>query len=87
MFYVKVRNKAAKSAKKMPEFYKKRIAELFETLKVNPIPAELYDIEKMEGADHAYRIRIGSMRILYDVVKEAGLVEIIRIEWRGRAYK
>ena len=58
MFYVKVRNKAAKSAKKMPEFYRKRIAELFETLKANPIPAELYDIEKMEGADHAQTMPI-----------------------------
>ena len=87
MFLVKIANKAAKSALRMPEFYRKRISELIETLKANPIPAELYDIEKLEGIDHAYRIRIGSIRILYSIIKEAELVEITRIEWRGRAYK
>ncbi len=87
MFLVKVNKKASKSALKMPDFYRKRISELIETLKTNPIPAELYDIEKMEGAEHTYRIRIGGIRIVYTIVKEALLVEVSRIEWRGGAYK
>ncbi len=71
----------------MPEFYRKRIAELIDTLKVNPIPAELYDIQKMEGEEHTYRVRIGGIRIIYTIIKDSEVIELVRIEWRGRAYK
>lgn len=87
MFFVKVPKKVAKSALKMPEHYRKRIAELVEILKVNPIPAEMYDLKKMEGESHTYRIRIGDIRIIYSLNKEAETVEFYRIEWRGRVYK
>ena len=87
MYFVKVNKKAAKASLKMPEFYRKRIAELIDLLKINPIPAELYDLQKMEGEEHTYRVRIGSIRIVYTVIRDAELIEISRIEWRGRAYK
>ena len=71
----------------MPDFYRKRIYELIETLKMDPIPSALYYLAKMEGGESEYRIRIGDIRIVYKVYKEEETVEILKVEWRGRAYK
>ncbi|MDE1873735.1 MAG: type II toxin-antitoxin system RelE/ParE family toxin [Candidatus Micrarchaeota archaeon] len=71
----------------MPEHYKRRIQELIIVLESEPVPAKLYDVEKLEGGIDEYRIRIGGIRVIYRVLWEIAQVEVLKIEWRGRAYK
>ena len=71
----------------MPEFYRRRIFELGKVLAVKPVPAQEYDIVKLEGTEGTYRIRIGDIRIVYRVYWELQHIDIQKIEWRGRAYK
>jgi len=86
MFLVEVTRKAEKSALKMPSHYKLRIKELILSMAEDPVPAEQYDISKLELREDEYRVRIGDIRILYKVFWETYRVEVYRIEWRGRAY-
>lgn len=87
MFLVEVSRKAEKSALKMPPHYKIRISELIKRMAEDPVPAEEYDITKLEPRNDEYRARIGDIRILYKVFWDSYKVEIYRIEWRGSAYR
>lgn len=43
--------------------------------------------EKLSGSEHAYRIRIGHYRVVYEVFPELGLVEIERVAHRKDVYR
>ena len=50
----------------------------------NPFP---HGVEKLSGAEHAYRIRLGDYRVVYEVVTELKLVEIQRVRHRKDVYR
>jgi len=60
---------------------------VLEALSQNPAPAPEYDVKKLAGMHDTYRIRIGEIRIEYKVYWEFKRIGILRIEFRGRAYK
>ena len=70
----------------MPKHYQERIKELLVVLENEAVPSKLYDIRKMEGWEHAYRIRIGDIRIVYRFLSNLNAVLILEIEWRGKVY-
>ncbi|TRZ50477.1 MAG: hypothetical protein D4S01_06620 [Dehalococcoidia bacterium] len=49
MFQVILSQKARKASKKLPEQYRRRIIELLQFFRENPVPAEYYDIKKLKG--------------------------------------
>jgi mRNA interferase RelE/StbE len=61
-----------------------RIVEAVEHLAQNPFP---HGVEKLSGSEHAYRIRLGDYRIVYEVVTELKLVEIQRVRHRKDVYR
>jgi mRNA interferase RelE/StbE len=71
----------------MPGHYGRRILMVLEALSQNPAPAPEYDVKKLAGMHDTYRIRIGEIRIEYKVYWEFKRIGILRIEFRGRAYK
>ena len=56
-------------------------------LQENPVPAESLDVAKMKGLPNTFRIRIGDVRILYQVMWKDLMVRVGVIEFRERAYK
>jgi len=40
---------------------------LFKILKSNPIPYKKYDVAKLKGYRNTYRIRLGKLRVIYEV--------------------
>ncbi|MGH2639854.1 MAG: type II toxin-antitoxin system RelE family toxin [Rhabdochlamydiaceae bacterium] len=78
--------KAGKSALKMPKHYQKRIKEFLLALENDPVPAKLYDTDKMGDWEHAYRVRIGDIRITYRIFWDLHEIKVLEIEWRGKAY-
>lgn len=42
---------------------------------------------KLSGSEHAYRIRIGDYRVVYEVFPELGLVAIERVAHRKDVYR
>ncbi len=71
----------------MPQHYAGRILLVLEALSQNPAPAPEYDVKKLVGMHDAYRIRIGEIRIEYNVNWELKRISVFAIEFRGRAYK
>ncbi|RLI23957.1 type II toxin-antitoxin system RelE/ParE family toxin [Candidatus Bathyarchaeota archaeon] len=71
----------------MPEHYRRRILELLLTLRENPVPAEYYDVRKLRGYTDIYRVRIGDIRVIYEILWKEREVDVLLVEWRRRAYR
>jgi mRNA-degrading endonuclease RelE of RelBE toxin-antitoxin system len=71
----------------MPDHYIRRVFLAFEALTQNPAPTPEYDVRKLGGQHNVYRIRIGEIRIEYEVNWESKRIGILAIQFRGRAYK
>jgi len=63
-----------------------KIREVLEYLKLDPVPAKIYDVRKMEGSNNSFRIRVGKIRILYTIIWHDKAILVSRIEKRGTAY-
>lgn len=72
---------------KLPSHYKHNILELLTRMQENPIPDESYDVAKIKGFTDTFRIRIGDVRVVYQVFWKEQKVRVAIIEFRGRAYK
>lgn len=86
MFQVIASQRARKSVKKLPEHYRRRIAELLLILRENPVPAEYYDIKKLRGYIDTYRARIGDVRVIYEILWDLKRVHVLLIERREKVY-
>ncbi len=86
MFKVTVAQRARKTSKKLPAHYKRRVIELLLILRENPVPAEYYGIKKLKGYADTFRIRIGDIRIIYEISWNHRAINILLIEPRERAY-
>ncbi len=71
----------------MPTQYTHRVILALEVLKQNPAPVPEYDVKKLQGLKDMYRIRIGDIRIVYQIVWEFKRIKILTVEFRGRAYR
>jgi mRNA-degrading endonuclease RelE of RelBE toxin-antitoxin system len=86
LFEVVAASRARKSAKKLPETYRRRIVELLLILRENPVPAEYYDVKKLKGYTDTYRARIGDLRVIYEILWALKRVHVLVVERRERAY-
>ncbi|ASJ13158.1 type II toxin-antitoxin system RelE family toxin [Thermococcus thioreducens] len=86
-FRVIIGKNAEKGIRNLPPAHLNRFAELVEALKINPVPVESFDVKKMRGSDRAYRVRLGSYRVLYTVHWDEDTVVILKVEPRERAYR
>ena len=83
-FRIEWKKSTRKDLRKLPAGTANRIVEAVEKLAENPFP---HGVEKLSGSEHAYRIRIGDYRVVFEVVKELNLVEIQRVRHRKDVYR
>ncbi|MEK6942425.1 MAG: hypothetical protein AABW85_06215 [archaeon] len=87
-FTIKAPKKIRKQIEPLDSKMKQRLDELFLVLKENPVPADLYDVEKISGSDYTYRIRLTQIRVIYDVLWKEKEIWPLKIERRkDRTYK
>jgi mRNA interferase RelE/StbE len=86
MAYYKIswKRSATKELKSIPRAEIARILDKIEALHKNPYP---YDVRKISGSEHTYRIRVGDYRIVYSVLEKVLVIEIVRIGHRREVYK
>ncbi|MDE2993920.1 MAG: type II toxin-antitoxin system RelE/ParE family toxin [Chloroflexota bacterium] len=82
MYDVRLENTAQREFRKLPADQRTRVQQALIGLESNPRPP---GCKKVRGTDSAYRIRVGSLRILYTVDRD--LVVVFRISPRSRAYR
>jgi mRNA interferase RelE/StbE len=83
-FRIEWKKSTREDLRKLPVSTEERIPELVENLAENPFPQ---GVEKLSGSQHAYRIRLGDYRVVYEVVVELKLIEIQRVRHRKDVYK
>jgi mRNA interferase RelE/StbE len=83
-FHIEWKKSTRKDLRKLPASVGGRIVEAVEGLAANPFP---HGVEKLSGSQHAYRIRLGDYRIVYEVAIELKLVEIQRVRHRKDVYR
>ena len=83
-FCIEWKKSTRKDLRRLPPSVTERIVEAVENLAENPFP---HGVEKLSGSEHAYRIRLGDYRIVYEVVAESKLVEIQRVRHRKDVYR
>jgi len=83
-FRIEWKKSTRKDLRKLPSGAMNKIIAEVEDLAENPFP---HGVEKLGGSEHAYRIRIGDYRVIFEVVKELNLVEIQRVRHRKDVYR
>jgi mRNA interferase RelE/StbE len=83
-FRIEWKKSTHKDLRKLPASIVERVIEAVEGLAENPFP---HGVEKLSGSQHAYRIRLGDYRIVYEVITDLKLVEIQRVRHRKDVYR
>ncbi len=87
-FLVLVSREFEREFRKLAEGFKNRIRELFRALASNPVPWKKFDVAKIKGREHTYRVRIGRYRIIYEIDKKKKIVRVLKLKLRDeRTYK
>ena len=73
-----------KDLRRLPASEVDRVLSAVETLTGNPFPA---GVDKIAGSEHAYRIRVGDYRVIYEVVPKLDRIEIQRVRHRKDVYR
>jgi mRNA interferase RelE/StbE len=68
MFELAIRRKALRQIEKLDTKRKRTIKETLLLLKSDPVPVRRLDVSKLKGYEDIYRIRIGRLRIVYQVL-------------------
>jgi len=87
MFNIKIKRKALRKLTKLDGKRKRRIKRTVLILKNDPIPFRKLDVCKLRGYDNTYRIRVGNLRIVYEVLWDKRTIIIHYIGQRGKAYQ
>jgi mRNA interferase RelE/StbE len=87
MFEIKIKRKALKALAKIDRKQKQKIKSVILILKNDPIPFKKVDICKLKGYNNTYRIRIGNIRIVYEVLWNEKTILIHCAGQREKAYE
>ena len=84
MYRVVVERSAEKDLRKLPRDVGFRVASALRGLAGDPHPA---GSRKLTGTKHDWRIRIGSYRVIYEIVESTKLLRVYRIRHRREVYR
>jgi mRNA-degrading endonuclease RelE of RelBE toxin-antitoxin system len=87
MFNIKIKRKALKKLVKLDNKQKQKTKTIILILKNDPIPFKKADICKLNGYDNTYRIKIGTLGIVYEILWEEKTILIHYIGARKKAYQ
>ncbi len=76
---IKIAKRVLKQIKRIPKKDAKRLLFVLDELTENPYQG---DIEKIRGEENAWRRRIGSYRILYEIFPKQKFISVYNLERR-----
>ncbi len=83
-YRVEIARRAVKSLAALPRREQQRVRAAIDLLADNPRPP---GCTKLAGYDNAYRVRVGDFRIVYDVLDDRLVVQVVRIGHRRDVYR
>ncbi len=84
MYNVLIRRKALKEIAKLPKKSQISVSKAIKALAENPFPR---GYKKLIGTFRVYRIRIGDCRVIYDIIEEELIIDIVRVRHRKDVYR
>ena len=87
MFEVNAKKSVLKATSNLDSKRKEKLRDILITLKENPVPVRIYDVAKLKGYDSIYRIRIGSLRLVYEISWSDKKITIHKVEERESVYE
>jgi mRNA interferase RelE/StbE len=84
IYKIEWKRTAIKELEKLPRPMISRIVSAVDNLSSNPYPQ---GVRKLVSTDSSYRIRVGDYRVVYNIVKNKLIIEIIRVGHRKDVYK
>lgn len=82
-YEIRWKRSAIKELKRLPSHVVKRILVSVEALAQEPRPQ---GTRKLVGSENSYRIRVGEYRVVYTVLDNALVIEIVRVGHRSDVY-
>ena len=83
-FDLQWRKSTSKDLRRIPREAVSRIVAAVAKLAEEPLP---HGSEKLTGSEHTYRIRVGDYRVVYELLRDAKIVEIQRVRHRKDVYR
>ena len=83
-FDLQWRKSTSKDLRRIPREAVSRIVAAAAKLAEEPLP---HGSEKLTGSEHTYRIRVGDYRVVYELLRNAKIVEIQRVRHRKDVYR
>jgi mRNA interferase RelE/StbE len=83
-YRVELARRAVRSLASLPRREQQRVRAAIDLLATEPRPPAA---SKLAGERHAYRVRVGVYRILYEIFDDRLLVQVVRIGHRRDVYK
>jgi mRNA interferase RelE/StbE len=83
-YKIEWKRSATKELEKLPRPMISKIVSAVDNLSSNPFPQ---GVRKLVGTEDTYRIRIGDYRVLYNIIENRLIIEIVRVRHRKDAYK
>jgi mRNA interferase RelE/StbE len=83
-YRVEVSRRALKVLRTLPRKDQQRIRAVIVLLAENPRPP---GCRRLAGEEHAYRVRSGDYRIIYDVYDDRLLVQVVRVGHRRDVHR
>ena len=87
MFAIKIKRQALKTLARIDRNQKQKIKPVLLLLKDDPLPFKKTDVRKLKGCDNTYRIRIGNIRIVYEILWNDKTILIHYAGLRKKAYE
>jgi len=87
LFKIEAKKRVLKTLRDLDRDRKNRIKEALLILSNDPLPFKKLDVIKLKGYENTYRIRIGGLRIVYEVNWDEKKIIIHFVGPREKAYK
>ena len=83
-FDIQWRTSTRKDLRSIPREDVARIIAAVATLADEPLP---HGTQKLTGSARSYRIRVGDYRVVYELLRDASVIEIQRVRHRKDVYR
>ncbi len=86
MYAIKYHKKVIKQLKKLPNHERQKVVQSIHRLN-NEREAKALDIKRFTKTEKSFRLRIGKIRIIYQMDTAAKTIFVKRVGYRGDVYK
>jgi mRNA interferase RelE/StbE len=83
-YKIEWKNSAYKELQKLPRQIISRVVAAVSELSNEPFPQ---GVKKLVGSEFSYRIHVGDYRVVYEVIADKLIIEIIRVRHRKDVYR